>query len=133
MSGDWTKPPEFSAEERKELELEKLILAGNGRDSAIKLVLVTLSLAHRERVELPVMFDLIEKRLTFVRHASELELLKFCVKALDAHEIKPEEMRSFLALFARKVHEQTLSAALDAQKLAQIIQHAKEERSDASQ
>jgi len=129
MSGDWTRPPEFSADERKELELEKLIFSGNGRDSAIKLVLVTLSLAHCDRVELPVMFDLIEKSLTFVRHASELELLKFCVKTIDTHEIKPEEMRSFLALFARKVHEQTLSAALDAQKLAQIITEAR----DASQ
>jgi len=129
MSGDWTKPPEFSADERNELELEKLILDATGRDSATKLVLVTLSLAHRERVELPVMFDLLEKSLTFVRHASELELLKFCVKTIDAHEIKPEEMRDFLKLFARKVHEQTLSAALDAQKLAQIITEAR----DASQ
>ena len=129
MSGDWTRPPEFSADERKELELEKLILDGKGRDSAIKLVLVTLSLAHRERVETNVMFDLIEKSLTFVRHASELELLNFCVKTIDAHEIKPEEMRDFLKLFARKVHEQSISAALDAQKLAQIITEAR----DASQ
>jgi len=132
MSGDWTKPPEFSAEEQKELELEKLILSGNGRDAAMKLVLVALAHAHKERMELSPFFDLAHAGLEFIRHASELELIHFLQRSIKEGKLEPTGLEPFLNLFEFCTAQFVYNKACETQKLAELIPHAKEERSDAS-
>ena len=128
MKGDWTTQPETSAEQREQLELEKVICSGNGRDSSIKLVIVTLRLAHKERTEMGLFVDLLERCLALVCHASELELLNFSKKIMrdDLKLAEDDKVLQFLELFAHRVFQQAHAAATDAQKLAQLIHLARE-------
>jgi len=123
--GDWTKQPETSAEEREQLELEKIIFGGkNTRDAAMLLVVTTLvHLQKQEReLEISFYFDLVRSLVTMVRHESELELLKFIRE--HQGDFSAKELPRFLELFEQRTKRCCFDAATDSKRLVSLLSEA---------
>ena len=125
MTTDWTTQPETSAEEREQLELEKIIFGGkNTRDAAMLLVVTTLvHLQKQEReLEIDFYFDLVRSLVTMVRHESELELLKFIRE--HQGDFSAEELPRFLELFEQRTKRCCFDAATDSKRLVSLLSEA---------
>ena len=127
---DWTTQPETSADEREQLELEKIIFGGkNTRDAAMLLVVTTLVHLQKrgqeeegQALEISFYFDLVRSLVTMVRHESELELLKFIRE--HQGDFSAEELPRFLELFEQRTKRCCFDAATDSKRLVSLLSEA---------